>query len=353
MPGHLLVERKTRFPRQSVTPSCEAPEAAVIPSWKLRLPTRTPRVASGAAAEAESSPVNTVARSADRTGIRPRGCGRDSPSDPLTRGRRVAHVEPQRRPSLGRRPSPPLDVDPDPIEQWLRWEEQANLPGFRTSLLPVDLSVAAIPAERLDVQLADATPRELERRLLPARARALPEAPAQRGPERRLLRRAGGRDLAGALHLLAHAGGGRRAGQRAVLRQAADRSPAPRLPPAREDQAARGGRGRAALDGALRARRRGDRPGSRPAAAPRGDRRAGARLRERLPGARPLAAPGRELLPPGAQPSLVGTADRGPARRGLRGVLGRLLRRGGRPRQGEAADPLRPPVRHARTPRIS
>ncbi|HEY8156158.1 MAG TPA: hypothetical protein VII72_18655 [Myxococcota bacterium] len=64
----------------------------------------------------------------------------------------------------GCRPSPPLDVDPDPIEQWLRWEEQANLPGFRTSMLPVDLPVAAIPAERLDVHLADAAPRELERR---------------------------------------------------------------------------------------------------------------------------------------------------------------------------------------------
>ena len=25
--------------------------------------------------------------------------------------------------------SPPLGVHPDPIEQWLRWEEQANLPG--------------------------------------------------------------------------------------------------------------------------------------------------------------------------------------------------------------------------------
>jgi hypothetical protein len=58
----------------------------------------------------------------------------------------------------------PLGVDADPIEQWLRWEEQANLRGFRTSLLPIDLPVAAIPAERLDVQLADATPRELERR---------------------------------------------------------------------------------------------------------------------------------------------------------------------------------------------
>jgi hypothetical protein len=60
--------------------------------------------------------------------------------------------------------SPPLGVDPDPIEQWLRWEEQANLPGFRTSMLPFDLSVAAISAERLEVHLADAAPRELERR---------------------------------------------------------------------------------------------------------------------------------------------------------------------------------------------
>ena len=67
---------------------------------------------------------------------------------------------------LGRRPSPPLDVDPDPIEQWLRWEEQANLPGFRISMLPVALPVAAIPGERLDVHLADAAPRELERRFL-------------------------------------------------------------------------------------------------------------------------------------------------------------------------------------------
>jgi len=62
------------------------------------------------------------------------------------------------------RTSSPLGVDPDPIEQWLRWEEQANLPGFRTSTQPVELQVAAIPAERLRIALADATPREIERR---------------------------------------------------------------------------------------------------------------------------------------------------------------------------------------------
>lgn len=64
----------------------------------------------------------------------------------------------------GCRTRPPLAVDPDPIEQWLRWEEQANLPGFRTSTLPVDLQVAAIPAEQLRIRLADAAPREIERR---------------------------------------------------------------------------------------------------------------------------------------------------------------------------------------------
>jgi hypothetical protein len=64
----------------------------------------------------------------------------------------------------GRRPSPPPGVDPDPIEQWLRWEEQANLPGFRTSTLPLDLRIAAIAAERLEVHVADSAPREIERR---------------------------------------------------------------------------------------------------------------------------------------------------------------------------------------------
>src|SRR5262245_8729789 len=61
-------------------------------------------------------------------------------------------------------PSPPLGVHSDPIEQWLRWEEQANLPGFRTSMSPVDLAVAAISGDRLELRVADAAPRELERR---------------------------------------------------------------------------------------------------------------------------------------------------------------------------------------------
>ena len=60
--------------------------------------------------------------------------------------------------------------------------------------------------------------------------------------------------------------------------------------------------------------------------------------------------PGRPLLSPGAQPAVVGAPDREPARRRLRDVLGRLLRAGHRAGEGEAADALRAPVRHAQPP---
>src|SRR5262245_32902550 len=42
----------------------------------------------------------------------------------------------------------------DPFEQWLRWEERANLVGFRMAIDPVALEVASIPAERVLVQRA-------------------------------------------------------------------------------------------------------------------------------------------------------------------------------------------------------
>jgi hypothetical protein len=64
----------------------------------------------------------------------------------------------------GLEPSLPFALETDPIEQWLRWEEQANLLGFRTSTQPVDLPVAAISLDQVRVQMADATPREIERR---------------------------------------------------------------------------------------------------------------------------------------------------------------------------------------------
>jgi hypothetical protein len=46
----------------------------------------------------------------------------------------------------------------DPLEQWLHWEEQANLVGFRTSTQPVEIEVSALPAERVLLQLAADVP---------------------------------------------------------------------------------------------------------------------------------------------------------------------------------------------------
>ena len=40
-------------------------------------------------------------------------------------------------------PDEPLVLDPDPVSQWLDWEEQANLVGFRTSTAPVATTVAS------------------------------------------------------------------------------------------------------------------------------------------------------------------------------------------------------------------
>ena len=42
-------------------------------------------------------------------------------------------------------PDEPLVLDPDPVSQWLDWEEQANLVGFRTSTAPVAIDVVRVP----------------------------------------------------------------------------------------------------------------------------------------------------------------------------------------------------------------
>jgi len=46
----------------------------------------------------------------------------------------------------------------EPLEQWLHWEEQANLVGFRTTTQSVEVEVAALPAERVLLQLAADVP---------------------------------------------------------------------------------------------------------------------------------------------------------------------------------------------------
>jgi hypothetical protein len=58
----------------------------------------------------------------------------------------------------------PLRIDPDPVAQWLDWEEQANLVGFRTGTEPVEVSVVRVPREGVEVHiLPGAAPQIVDR----------------------------------------------------------------------------------------------------------------------------------------------------------------------------------------------
>lgn len=60
----------------------------------------------------------------------------------------------------------PMVLLDDPIEQWLLWEEQANLAGFRTSVQPVPIEVAAVPRDKVSVRIATWPPAEILSRFL-------------------------------------------------------------------------------------------------------------------------------------------------------------------------------------------
>lgn len=60
----------------------------------------------------------------------------------------------------------PMVLLDDPIEQWLLWEEQANLVGFRTSIHPVPIEVAAVPRDKVSVRIASWPPAEILSRFL-------------------------------------------------------------------------------------------------------------------------------------------------------------------------------------------
>jgi len=52
----------------------------------------------------------------------------------------------------------PLEVAADPVAQWLDWEEQANLIGFRTSTRPVAVEVVAVPRSQVEVYVLPQAP---------------------------------------------------------------------------------------------------------------------------------------------------------------------------------------------------
>lgn len=68
----------------------------------------------------------------------------------------------------------------DPFEQWLRWEERANLVGFRMTVEPVALEVSAIPAERVLVQLASSVAAAVSQRFFRAGCVYFPKHPLNR-----------------------------------------------------------------------------------------------------------------------------------------------------------------------------
>jgi hypothetical protein len=63
-------------------------------------------------------------------------------------------------------PDAPLSLLDDPIEQWLLWEEQANLHGFRTSTEPVPIEVAAVPRSAVQVRIPSWPPAEILERFV-------------------------------------------------------------------------------------------------------------------------------------------------------------------------------------------
>jgi len=65
----------------------------------------------------------------------------------------------------------------DPIEQWLLWEEQANLVGFRTSTHPIPIEVAAVPREKVSVRIATWPPAEILSRFVRADRVLFPRHP--------------------------------------------------------------------------------------------------------------------------------------------------------------------------------
>ncbi len=77
------------------------------------------------------------------------------------------------------RPIEPLE---DPVEQWLRWEEQANLVGFRTSTKPVEISLAAVAPGLVSLEASADAPSDIVRRFVRGDRVLFPRHPLNRDP---------------------------------------------------------------------------------------------------------------------------------------------------------------------------
>jgi len=52
----------------------------------------------------------------------------------------------------------PFEALADPVAQWLDWEQQANLVGFRTSTHPIHVEVTAVPRDALEIYVLPGAP---------------------------------------------------------------------------------------------------------------------------------------------------------------------------------------------------
>jgi hypothetical protein len=76
----------------------------------------------------------------------------------------------------------PLELCADPVEQWLRWEEQSNLVGFRTSTKPVEVAVVAVAPGLVAIEAARDVPPDVLRRFVRGADLLFPRHPLNRDP---------------------------------------------------------------------------------------------------------------------------------------------------------------------------
>ena len=76
----------------------------------------------------------------------------------------------------------PFEVKSDPVAQWLDWEQQANLVGFRTSTAPVQVDVVAVPRSEVEVHVMPGAPAEVVDLFLRGDRVLVPRHPLNRDP---------------------------------------------------------------------------------------------------------------------------------------------------------------------------
>ena len=76
----------------------------------------------------------------------------------------------------------PFVPNPDRVAQWLDWEEQANLIGFRTSTAPVQVDVVSVPLDEVEVHILPRAPAALLDLFLRGDRVLFPRHPLNRDP---------------------------------------------------------------------------------------------------------------------------------------------------------------------------